>query len=147
MPDVRIASAELFVTNAKGNSETVGACLTQTVDRGLRTLSGGQFSMQVAGFLTIDSAAAPDLFVESSHSVRDVFAILKRAPEGGDVDVDIKVDGELYGSLTIANGQILSDALSGVNLPPLLVGSRLSLEVTAVGLDNPGSDLTVVIRL
>jgi hypothetical protein len=147
MPDVRIASAEFFVTNGKGNSERSAICLTQTVDRGLRTLSGGQFSMQVAGFLTINSAAAPDLIVESSHSVRDVFAILKQAPEGGDVDLNIRQNGELFCSLTIAEGEILSNTVDGVTLPPLEAGARLSLEVTAVGLTSPGTDLTAVIRL
>src|SRR2546427_564666 len=43
LPDCRVASAELFVTNIKGGSPTASICLTQTVDFGLRTLSGGQF--------------------------------------------------------------------------------------------------------
>ena len=54
MPDVRVASAELFVTNRAGNSPVQSICLTSTLDSGLRTLSGGQYSIQVDGYLAVD---------------------------------------------------------------------------------------------
>ena len=75
LPDVRIACAQLFVTNSKGNSPASAISLTHNVDNGLRTLSGGQYSIQVEGFLAVDQMAAPALVVDTAHSVRDVFAV------------------------------------------------------------------------
>src|SRR5260370_24359783 len=74
--DVRVASAELFVTNARGNSPVRSICLTSSVDQGLRTLSGGQYSIQVDGFLAVEASVAPALVVEAAHSVRDIFAVV-----------------------------------------------------------------------
>jgi hypothetical protein len=71
LQDVRVASAELFVTNTVGNSSTGSIYLTHNDDEGLRTLSGGQYSIQVDGYLAVDSSAAPALVVEASHAVRD----------------------------------------------------------------------------
>ena len=76
LPDARVASAELFVTNQKGNSPTTGISLTQFDDGGLRTLSGGQYTIQVEGYLAVDAMAAPAMVVDASHSVRDVYAVL-----------------------------------------------------------------------
>ena len=56
--------------------------LTQSVDYGLRTLSGGQYSFQVQGFLAVDSNPAPNVIVEAAHAVQDVYAIVKQAPVG-----------------------------------------------------------------
>ena len=74
LPDARVASAELFVTNAKGNSPTSTACFTATEDSGLRTLSGGQYTIQVEGHLAVQTGVAPPLVVQSTHSVRNVVA-------------------------------------------------------------------------
>ena len=74
VPDIRIAAAELYVTNVKGNSQVGAASFSGLVDGGIRTLSGGQLSMQVDGPLAIQSNAVPQLSVEAAHSLRDVFA-------------------------------------------------------------------------
>jgi hypothetical protein len=121
--------------------------LTQTQDYGLRTLSGGQYSIQVEGFLAIDQAAAPDIVVDSARSVRDVYAVLKSPPLGSPVTLQVKRDGILMCSLTIPAGATVSSAVDGMALGPLPAGARLSLEVTGVGQEHPGADLTVVIRL
>jgi hypothetical protein len=97
-------SAELYVTNTMGNSPTSAICLTQTTDFGLRTLAGGQFSFQVEGFLAIETGATPDLIVEQTHSVRDVYAVIRQAPAGGSVQLQINQGGAAYCSLTIADG-------------------------------------------
>jgi hypothetical protein len=83
LPNTKVASAELFVTNSRGNSPTNAINLTQSVDYGLRTLSGGQYSFQVQGFLAVDSNPAPNVVVEAAHAVQDVYAIVKQAPVGG----------------------------------------------------------------
>ncbi|MGH9662675.1 MAG: phage tail protein, partial [Bryobacteraceae bacterium] len=147
LPDVRIASTEMHVTNALGNSPVEAFSVTQSIDHGMRTLSGGEFVMTVEGFLAIENGASPDLVVESAHSVRDVFAVVRQAPAGAPVDIRLKHNGVTYTTLSIAAGAIVSNSVNGFFLPPLAAGARISLDVTSVGSTVPGSDLTVIIRL
>ncbi len=80
LPDVRIACAQLFVTNSQGNSPPTGISLTHNIYNGLRTLSGGQYSIQVEGFLAVDQMAAPALVTEAAHSIRDIYAVRQETP-------------------------------------------------------------------
>ncbi|MBV9745676.1 MAG: hypothetical protein JO099_18085 [Acidobacteriia bacterium] len=146
LPDIRVASAELFVTNNRGNSATTGICLTGTSDNGLRTLSGGQYSFQVQGYLAVDQNAAPPLVVDSSHSVRDVFAILGKVADMP-VQVQLNVAGAPYCQLSFAPGQLTSNSIPGTALPFLAAKAQITLAIVAVGQTYPGSDLTVIIRL
>jgi hypothetical protein len=146
LPDVRVASAELFVTNAIGNSPTGSIYLTHNDDQGLRTLSGGQYSIQVEGFLAVDSSVGPAIVVEASHAVRDVFAVLGGAADAP-VQAQVNVNGTAYCTLTFAAGTIVSNSVGGLTLPPLISGEKVTLSVVSVGQSIPGSDLTVLIRL
>ena len=47
LPNARVTATELFVTNSNGNSPTAAVAVTHTLDAGLRTLSGGQYSIDV----------------------------------------------------------------------------------------------------
>ena len=146
LPDVRVASAELYVTNQQGNSPVRAICLTNSLDSGLRTLSGGQYSIQVDGFLAVDQSAAPALVIEASHAVRDVFAVLGKVADAP-VNLQVNVNGTAYCSLTVAPGMTTSTAADGKALGPLLEKSSVSLSVLSVGTTYPGSDLTVIVRL
>jgi len=146
LPDVRVASAQLFVTNQKGNSPTASACLTQTVNNGLRTLSGGQYSIQVDGFLAVDPSAAPALVVEAAHSVGDIYAVLGTAADAT-VELQLNVNGAAYCQLLFAAGEIVSNDVTGQSLPPLAEGDQITLAVQSVGQTYPGADLTVILRL
>jgi hypothetical protein len=146
MPDVRVASAEMFVTNSVGNSPAQCVYLTNNDDRGLRTLSGGQYAIQVSGFLAVDSSAAPAIVVEASHAVRDVFAVLG-SPADSAVQLQLNVNGAAYCALAFSPGMIVSNSVSGLTLPPLPSGSKITLAVATVGQSIPGADLTVLIRL
>lgn len=150
LPDVRIAAAELYVTNVKGSSPTVRNHYTGTTDNGLRTHSGGQYTLQVESFLAIQTGATPPLVISSSHAVRDVFARVADAPTGAPVLLRIKLDGTEYCSLTIPAGANVSNVVSGFNLRPLAAQGILTLDVVSVGQaaeTTPGRDLTVSIRL
>jgi hypothetical protein len=150
LPDVRIAAAEMFVTNMRGNSETKRIGLTATTQQGIRTLSGGEITLQVDGPLAIQTNAAPPYVIDRSHSVGDIFAVVGVAPAGAPVTMEVRLDNALYCALTIPAGQTLSNVVSGFGLPPLTELSRLHLDIVSVspsGLDSPGRDLTVVIRL
>jgi hypothetical protein len=148
VPDIRIAAAELYVTNAKGNSQAGFTTYTELVDGGIRTLSGGQFSMQISGALSIQSDAVPRLSIESTHAVRDLFASVLEPATGSPIEIRVTRNGEPYALLTIPPGETLSDPiLDGLTLPPLNAGWALGLDVIGVGIDRPGAGLTVTVRL
>jgi hypothetical protein len=153
LPDARIAAAELFVTNTRGNSETRRVHFLNTTDSGLRTLSGGQMSIQVEGYLAVQSNAAPPLVIEKAHAVRDVFAMLAEAPLGGAVELRLLHDGQPYCDLTIEAGAKRSNVVEGKGLSSLKEKASLTLDIVSVPTSDPeaprspGADLTVLIRL
>jgi hypothetical protein len=150
LPDARIAAAEMFVTNSKGNSETRRKAFTASIDKGLRTLSGGQISIQVEGPLAIQSGAAPPLVIEDPHAVRDVFATVNDAPTGAPVELRLRVNGASYCTVTIPSGATVSNVVDGFGLPALQALAALTLDIESVpqgGTMSPGRDLTVTIRL
>jgi hypothetical protein len=146
LPDVRIASAELFVTNTRGNSPVRNICLTSSVDQGLRTLSGGQYSIQVDGYLAVKESVAPALVAEAAHSVRDVFAMLGSVADAV-VRLRVDVNGSPYCTLSIPAGTTTSPAADGNVTGPLAPGAKVTLAVLSVGKTYPGANLTVLIRL
>jgi len=146
LPDVRVVSAQLFVTNQKGNSPTASACLTHMVDSGLRTLSGGQYSIQVQGFLSVDQSAVPALVVDAAHSVGDIYAVLGAAADAT-VRLELDINGSAYCQLVFQEYETISSDVSGKDLPPLAAGDQITLAVQSVGQTYPGADLTVIIRL
>jgi Flp pilus assembly protein TadG len=146
LPDVRVGSAELFVTNQLGNSTITGICMTHNDENGLRTLSGGQYSIQVDGYLAVEQSVAPAIVVEAAHSVRDVFAILGSAADA-QVQVQVNVNSAVYCTLTFAPGTIASNSILGSTLPPLQAMAQVTVAVLSVGQTYPGADLTVIIRL
>jgi hypothetical protein len=157
LPDVRIVAAEFLVTNSFGPSEaTQETYANLTPDQSLRTLSGGQFSLQVNGYLATQQNAAPPLVVEASHAIRDIRATVNQAADGYDIIVQVFQNAVAYGNaLTIPSGTTSSAIVEGAELPPLLVGSLLTIDIalnisTSAASTNgpgPGKDLTVTIRL
>ena len=150
LPDVRIASAELIVTNARGNSEPSPVCLTASTDFGLRTLAGGQLSIQVEGYLAIHSDVAPPLVIEETHCARDISAVVREAPLGAPIELRLRQNGDEYCRLLIPAGALISNVVTGLGLPPLMAGSQINLDALSVpqgGSGTPGRDLTVTIRL
>ncbi|MCS7024721.1 MAG: phage tail protein [Bryobacteraceae bacterium] len=150
LPMVRVASAELFVTNQVGSSPTRAIKLTGSTDYGLRTLSGGQFTIQVDGYLAIKDAIAPPLIVEDARVVRDILAVVQQAPLGAPIQLRLRKNGAVYANLTIPAGATSSNIVSGLELSPLESGSVLTLDIVSVGQTpetTPGRDLTVTIRL
>ena len=153
MPDVRVAAAQFFVTNAFGDSEASQQCYTSAPGSGLRTLSGGQFSLQVGGSLASQQNAAPPLLIEASHAVRDVRASANQAPLGYALSIELFQGGLPFCSLTIPSGSTTSEIVDGALLPPLSGGGSLSINLALnvvqgfQGSTSPGRDLTLTIRL
>jgi hypothetical protein len=146
LADARVASAELYVTNEIGNSPVRSICLTNNLDYGLRTLSGGQYSIQVDGYLAVDQSVAPALVIEATHAVRDVYAVLGKVADA-EVKLQVNINGAAYCSLKIEPGMTTSAAAAGNALGPLVAGGLVTLSVLSVGTTYPGADLTVLIRL
>jgi hypothetical protein len=150
MPNVRIAVAELFVTNSRGNSQVTGNSYTNTEDGGVRTLSGGQFTLQLGGNLAIQSDAVPPVSVDAPRAVRDVYATVAEAPDGSDIVLRVTSNGSQYCELTIPAGSSVSESIDGRALPPLTPGMSLGLNILSTGLaesGRPGAGLTVTIRV
>ncbi|HYL37171.1 MAG TPA: phage tail protein [Bryobacteraceae bacterium] len=150
IPDVRIAAAELFVTNSQGNSPVGRQAVTATTDFGLRSMSGGQLSIQVEGPLAIQTNAAPPLVMDSAHSVRDVYALVKGAPTDAPIALQVTQNGRPYCQLTVPVNGTISNVVDGFALGPLQSQAQVGLDITAVTQTadaSPGSDLTVTIRL
>jgi hypothetical protein len=147
LPDVRIASVELYMTNSFGAGAVTLNQFTQTNDSGLRTLAGGQYSFQITGYLAVQTGAAPNIIVDTSRSVRDIYAVLRGSSSGAGVTLELNVNGQPYATVQFDPGTITSYVVDGFGLPALTAGDQLSLDITGVGTSNPGSDLTVIIRL
>jgi hypothetical protein len=148
LPDVRVAAAELFLTNMRGDGPARRISFMTLSNAGIRTLSGGQFSLQFDGVLALQMDATPLLMVDESHAVRDVYAQL-REPAAGDVRVRVRQDSAVYCDLTIPAGATRA-MVNGFGLPPLLAQSQLSLDVIGVPQAPdafPGGDLTVTLRM
>jgi len=146
-PGIRIACAEMTVSNAFGPSPAYVAGFSELIDSGLRTLRGGQYNFQIEGTLSIANEATPSLVVQNTVSVRDIFATVKAAPMGADVTLDLRKDGALYSTLVVPDGQLSATPGDGGNLPPLTQGSVLELDIVSVGTQFPGQDLTLTVRL
>ncbi|MCU1292911.1 MAG: hypothetical protein JWP08_1761, partial [Bryobacterales bacterium] len=142
-----------FVTNSFGDSQASQQCFTAFANGGLRTLSGGQFSLQVAGVLSAQQTAAPPLLVAASHAVRDVRASVNQAPTGYTVGIDLMQNGVRYTTLTVASGTTTSNVVNGASLPALTEGATLTLTTRLTKLANytgtlyAGKDLMVTIRM
>ena len=148
LPNVRVASAELYMTNSLGEGATSANPYTGTIDSGLRTMAGGQYSFQVGGYLAIQNGAAPALVVDADRSVRDIYGILGTPSAGAGVAAQIDCNGTLWGTLAFDAGATVPNApISGFGRPALRAGDLLTLDITGVGTTSPGTDLTVIIRL
>jgi hypothetical protein len=147
LPGARVVVGEFFVTNAQGNSQVSSACYSGFEDRGIRTLSGGQYTFQVDGPAAIQSGAAPSLTADATRSVRDVFATVSEAPMGGDLLARVTSNGQPYCELRVGSGTVRSSSVNGLDLPPLSADTTLGLDVLEVGSSTPGAGLTVTIRV
>jgi len=152
LPSVRVASAELFVTNNKGPSPSTIVCLTGTRDNGLRSLTGSQVELTVDGVLGIESNAVPAATLPQTCSIRDIFATVEQAPAGADLACVINVDGAPIATLTIPAGHFGSQSMDMTTNPSveglvIQAGQSITLDVTAVGTVYPGKRLTAIVRL
>jgi hypothetical protein len=147
LPAARVASTQLYMTNSLGDGAVSTVSLTTSDDNGLRTLGGGQYSFQITGYLAIQTGAAPDVIVDVDRVVGQIYAILRIAPTGAGVTLQLNLNGNPYTTVQFSPGATTSGVVDGFGLPVLHAGDQLSLDVVGVGTTNPGSDLTLVMSL
>ena len=147
VPNIRLACADFWLTNVFGQSPLTTNNYSQLANGGLRTLHGGQFNFQVEGLLAILNDAVPAVSVQDALSIRDVYATVKQAPTGSNIQLQINRDGVPVTTLSISDGQTVSVPINGADLPVLQAGSNLTLDILAVGSGFQGADLTVTIRV
>jgi hypothetical protein len=61
--------------------------------------------------------------------------------------LQINRNGAIWAAVEFDQDAIVSAVTPGFGLPVLRAGDRLSLDITGVGINNPGTDLTIIIRL
>jgi Putative phage tail protein len=147
LPNVRLASVELYMTNALGGGAIAVNAYAETIDSGLRTMAGGQYSFQISGYLAIQTSAAPAVVVDADRSVRDVYAIVNVAPDGAAIILQLNLNGAPYATVQIDSDTKTSNVAPAFGLPALRAGDQLTLDINGVGTNNPGSDLNLIMRL
>jgi hypothetical protein len=147
LPAVRVASAELYMTNSLGDGAVASVALTSFNDSGLRTLAGGQYSFQITGYLAIQTGAAPNVIVDATRVVGSIYGVLRIPSGGAGVTLQLNRNGAPYTTIQFSPGASTSGTVSGFGLPTLHPGDQLSLDVVGVGTTNPGSDLTLIMLL
>ena len=150
LPEARIAAAEFYVTNDRGSSPTAFQAYTLTAEGGLRTMAGGQYTIQYDGTLAMMGNIAPPVVVERTRAVRDVQAYVEQEPLGEPVMIRVLLDQEPYVDLAIPAGSLMSEPVSCFDRAPLREGSLLQAAILSVGTgagSYPGRGLTIVLRL
>ena len=150
IPDVRIAAAELSMTNRIGAGPVQAYCFVNDSLDGLRTLCGGQICFQVTGAVAVQHDAAPKVTVDQTRSIGSVSATVNTAPSGGPITVAVTQNESAICSVTIPDGATSSNAVDGASLGLLIAGATLNVSVVAApsGTNTmPGQDLTVTISL
>ncbi|MBM3758876.1 MAG: hypothetical protein FJW36_01385 [Acidobacteria bacterium] len=150
LPNVRLSGADLTLWNPVGASPKKEVCYTGVTNFGVRTLSGGQITMNVQGYLAIEASAGNSYQVDRATVVRDVSAYVQEPPVGGDVEVLVRVNGSPYCDLVIEAGFPVATAVSRFNVAPIPAGATISFDILNVppaSAGTPGRDLTVLLQI
>ncbi len=150
LPNVRISAADFTLYNRVGASARAEESYTGVTSFGVRTLSGGQITMNVHGYLAIEASAGNSYVVDRTTVVRDVSAYVQEAPVGDDIEILVRVNGNPYCDLVIPAGSNVATTVSKFNTQALPQGAKLSfdiLNVPSASLGTPGRDLTVLLQI
>lgn len=150
MPNVRISAADLTLYNRVGPSERGEANYTGFTNFGIRTLSGGQITMNLSGYLAIESSAGNSYVLDRLTVVRDVSAYVQEPPAGANVEIMVRINGDPLCELLIEAGSHVATAVNRFNQPALPAGGKLSFDILNVppaSVGTPGRDLTILLQI
>jgi hypothetical protein len=134
----RTIAARLDVSVAGATSATAKA------SGGGGSSAGSELVLSVPGTLGIRTDAAPRVSLPNAATPAALVALLKRAPQGAGVTVQMQVAGANWATLTIPDGAVSATASSG--LGGIAADALVTVNLTSVGTTFPGADLTVLIR-
>ncbi len=132
LPDVRVGAAEFFVTNSIGGGPVAGGVVWGDDGPGAANAGGRADSIQVEGYLAIQTDAAPPLIVEDSCAVRDMFAVVNEAPSGGAIRLQLRHGSTVFCSSDYRGWATTSNVVDGFGLVALAAGAQLSLDIVSV---------------
>jgi hypothetical protein len=104
-----------------------------------------QLELTVPGVLGIGSSLAPLVSLDETRAASELVALVKGAPVGGQVQANVNVAGVKWAQIAIANGAVTATVSAG-GLAAIAQDALVTLDLIGVGLQYPGSDLTVLIR-
>jgi len=99
--------------------------------------------LAVPGVLGVTSSAAPLVSLAAVAQPRKIVALVKTAPAGAALTVQVLAGGSQVGLVTIAAGSTSASMMGGTAIQPDAV---ITLAITSVGTTFPGADLTVMVR-
>ena len=102
--------------------------------------SGSVLLLSVPGTLAIEASATALVIFAAAQNWTSCKLLVKQAPTGGAIAISANAGTKALGTATIAAGAVAASATVSWTLPANTV---LSVDLTSVGLDNPGSDLTI----
>ncbi len=90
----------------------------------------------------------PPVYLPQATSIGDLYAYCRTAPVGGNITAVVKVAGSAIGTVIINNGQTFpANSVDGKDLPAILPGQPIMLDITCVGPTYPGERLVATIRM
>jgi hypothetical protein len=98
--------------------------------------------LTVPGTLAIEASATALVIFSTAQSWTKVNLLVEQAPTDGAITISAKAGTKILGTATIAAGAVAGSATISWTLPANTV---LSVDVTTVGLDNPGSGLSILL--
>ena len=112
--------------------------LTQTIDCGLRTLAGGQYSLQVDGFLAIQTGQLRTWWWKRRTQCAMSSRSSSRRRWGGPFKSRSTTPAEPIALSRFRMAATISNVVKGFGMPFLDAGSRIGMDITSCGLDSPG---------
>ncbi len=98
--------------------------------------------LTVPGMLAIQSSATALVIFTTARNWTKVNLLVEEAPTGAAITVSVNAGTAILGTATIAAGATAGSATVSWTLPANTV---LSIDVTTVGLTNPGSGLSILL--
>jgi hypothetical protein len=132
--------------NSNGNLSLPWILFFNGLTSQVSSASGGSpsYLFTVPGTIGIRSNAAPLIQAPSDETFTSAVALVKTAPTGANISVNILDAGSVLGTVAIVAGKTsgtVAFSAAGVS-----AGDLLTIDITAVGTTFPGSDLTVQLQ-
>jgi hypothetical protein len=139
-----------FLSVLNDRMRRIGTALANVVTSSTSSASSGgsagitQVTLTVPGTLGVESDAAPSLTLPVAFAPSQAVLLLKTAPIGASVIVQLFASGVVWGPALTASGLSVSASVAGY--PAIAKDALLRLDITSCGTTFPGADLTLELR-